>query len=118
MRRSLLAFAYLFVLTLGACTLVDSNASEQVTAKDLLANPARFSGRLVRLSGRATAAGLRGGMVPTYNFSLDDGTQLVDVVARGAPTCQPTQRVTVEGWFRASTAPGFGHIEAISVTCR
>ncbi len=118
MRRSSLALAYLFVLTLGACTLVDSNASEQVTAKDLVVNPARFSGRLVRLSGQTTAAGLRGGVVPTYSFSLDDGTQRVEVVARGVPACQPTQRVTVEGWFRAPTAPGFGHIEAISVTCR
>jgi hypothetical protein len=115
MRRPL---ACLVVLFLASCTLVDTQASEHVTAKDLLATPARFNNRLVNVSGRATAARLAPGMSPTYTFSLDDGTQRVEVVARGAPACQATDRVTVEGWFRASPGVGFGRVEAISVVCR
>lgn len=110
--------ACIVVLLLASCTLVDTQASEQVTAKDLIARPARFSDRLVNLSGRATAARLNPGTRPTYSFSLDDGTQLVTVVARGAPGCQLRQDVTVEGWFRAPRGPGFGHVEALSVVCR
>lgn len=109
---------YLVVLLLSSCTLAGTQASVPVTAKDLIAYPTRFDGRLINLSGQATATRLNPGMRPTYSFSLDDGTQRVTVVARGVPACQPGQRVTVEGWFRASPGSSLGHIEAISVDCR
>jgi hypothetical protein len=105
-------------IMLGGCALAEPVASERVTVKDLVATPARFDGRRVSLSGQASAARVFPGLTPTYGFSLDDGTQRVTVIARGAPICPVGGRVTVEGWFRGPTSPEWGHVEAISIVCR
>jgi hypothetical protein len=95
----------------------EAPAGERVTARELLVTPARFDGRLVTLAGRASNVRLEG-RSGRYTLLLDDGTQLMTVVAPGAPACQPGQPVTVEGWFRVSRDPSVvSHVEAISVTC-
>jgi hypothetical protein len=102
-----------------ACAPTRTQVRERVTAQELLVTPARFDGRVVTLAGRASNVRLevRSGR-SFYTLLVDDGTQLMTVVAPGAPRCQPGQPVTVEGWFRASRDPRvFSHVEAISVTC-
>jgi hypothetical protein len=105
----------------GCASFNQPAAAEKVSVRDLLLTPARFDGRLVAVSGQVTAPRLEvSGRGPTYSFRLDDGTQVIDVRAMGGPAvCQPTQRVVVEGWFRAAPlGTGFGSIEAITVVCQ
>jgi hypothetical protein len=105
----------------GCASLGQPAAAEKVSVRDLLVTPAWFDRRLVAVSGQVTAARLEvSGGGPTHSFRLDDGTQVIDVRAMGGPiVCQPTQRVAVEGWFRAAPlGTGFGSIEAIRVVCQ
>jgi hypothetical protein len=103
----------------GCASLGQPAAAEKVSVKDLLVTPAWFDGRIVAVSGQVTASRLEvAGRGPTHVFRLDDGTQVIDVRAMAPVACQPTQRVTVEGWFRAAPlGTGFGSIEAITVAC-
>jgi len=117
-RASLIVLLLASCGALASCAHVAPQASERVTAKDLVGRPALFDGRLVNVAGRITAIQLDAGARPAYSFSVDDGTQRVTVSARGIPACHAGAPVTVEGWFRAGAGPGFGHIEAITVACR
>jgi hypothetical protein len=104
---------------LTGCAPTRTQVREPITAQELLITPARFDGRVVTLAGRASNVRLevRSGR-SSYTLLVDDGTQLMTVVAPGAPRCQPGQLVTVEGWFRASRDPSvFSHVDAISITC-
>jgi hypothetical protein len=120
LRRCYLAcLVGLAVTGVTACAPTHTQVREPVTAKELLVSPAQFDGRVVTVAGRLSNVRLevRSGR-PSYTFLVDDGTQLVTVVAPGAPRCQSDQPVTVEGWFRASRDRSvFNHVEAISVTC-
>jgi hypothetical protein len=105
----------------GCASFDQPAAAEKVSVRDLLVTPAWFDGRLVAVSGQVSAPRLEvSGRGPTYSFRLDDGTQVIDVRAMGGPVgCQATQRVAVEGWFRAAPlGTGFGSIEAIRVVCQ
>jgi hypothetical protein len=109
----------LAVTGVTVCAPTHAQVREPVTAQELLVSPARFDGRVVTLAGRVSNVRLevRSGR-PSYTLLVDDGTQLMTVVAPGGPRCQSGQSVTVEGWFRASRDPSDrSHIEAISVTC-
>lgn len=105
----------------GCASFVQPPKTEQVSAKNLIATPAWFDGRLVALSGRASGFRVdfsRG--QPKNSFQLDDGTQVIEVrTPGGIDACQLTRPVTVEGWFRApGRGVGFGAIDAIRVVCQ
>ena len=105
----------------GCASLDQPLQTEQVSAKNLIATPGWFDGRLVTLSGRASGFRVefsRG--QPANSFLLDDGTQVIEVrTVGGIDACQLTRPVTVEGWFRApGRGIGFGAIDAIRVVCQ
>lgn len=108
----------LAALAFAACATAATDAGpERVTARALLTSGVHYNNRLVVVSGRLVGSQLHPGPVPTYTFAVDDGTQLVPVVAHGAPVCPASRDVTVEGWYRVDSPAGFGQIEALSVRC-
>ena len=91
-----------------------------VTVSELLADPERFNGQPVMVSGTissyregATSRGSR-----YYTFDLSDGTETVLVIALGEPPCQ-FGAVTVEGTFErwATMSDSLDAITAQNVIC-
>ena len=91
-----------------------------VSVSELLADPERFNGQPVIVSGTisnyregATSRGSR-----YYTFDLSDGTETVVVIALGEPPCQ-SGAVTVEGTFErwATMSDSLDAITAQNVIC-
>ena len=104
------------ILILG---LALASQAAPVSMSELLADPERFSGRPVMVSGTissyregATSRGSR-----YYTFDLSDGSETVLVIALGEPPCQ-SGAVTVEGTFeRWATSDSLDAIKAQNVIC-
>lgn len=100
MRRTLiplLAGLAILVWAVGAA----APRADLVTVKDLLAEPEKWHGRAVLVSGSVSKleprTSQRGN--PYYTFVLSDGFASVNVFSYGAPQIRDTSRVQVEGTF-------------------
>jgi hypothetical protein len=91
-----------------------------VSVSELLADPERFNGQPVMVSGTissyregATSRGAR-----YYTFDLSDGTETVLVIALGEPPCH-SGAVTVEGTFErwATMSDSLDAVTAQNVIC-
>jgi hypothetical protein len=111
------------MLLLSACASTEAT-SLHVSVKELLTNPSSFEGKLVTITGRIINGQLRIAQtgLPTFTFDLDDGTNLIPVIAPTPPSCPPGGTIDVEGWFRGQSqmgpGTGFSRLEAISISCR
>jgi hypothetical protein len=91
-----------------------------VSVSELLANPDRFNGQSVKVSG--TISGFREGATDRgsryYTFDLTDGTETVPVIALVEPPCR-AGAVTVVGIFErwAQTSYSLDEITAQNVVC-
>lgn len=85
------------------------------------ANPDRFYGQSVRVTGIITNVREGGWRRPYYTFDLGDGTSNVHVIAFGRPSCR-SETATVEGTFEQIKWPmrareSYEEITAQSVIC-
>ena len=105
------------ILILG---LALASQAAPVSVSELLADPERFNGQPVIVSGTissyregATSRGSR-----YYTFDLSDGTETVVVIALGEPPCR-SGAVTVEGTFErwATMSDSVDAITAQNVIC-
>lgn len=100
MKRTLLPLLAWLALVLWAASALAARA-DLVTVKDLLAEPDKWHGRAVVVTGsvgkleRRTSQ--RGN--PYYTFLLNDGMQSVTVFSYGTPEVGDGSRVQVEGTF-------------------
>ena len=100
MRRPLIRLlAGLFAVLWAAAAL--AARADLVTVKDLLAEPDKWHGRAVVVTGSVgklePRTSQRGN--PYYTFLLNDGIQSVTVFSYGAPEVRDGNRVQVEGTF-------------------
>jgi hypothetical protein len=113
------------LLSLGAALVVITVAqAAPVSVSELLANPDRFHGQPVIVSGtmsnlRENGWRRRRGVI--YTFDLSDGTETIVVIAFAKPLCQ-SGPATVEGTFeqvkrRVKVNFAFEEITARKVIC-
>lgn len=100
MKRTLLPLLAWLALVLWAASALAARA-DLVTVKDLLAEPDKWHGRAVVVTGGVgklePRTSKRGN--PYYTFLLKDGMQSVTVFAYGTPEVRDGTRVQVEGTF-------------------
>ncbi len=117
--RPVFALAALLFLTLLSC----ERASPDGAVKALLADPARYDGQIVTLTGTVTSLDVRVSQRGNsyYTFKLDDGSGRVTVFSFGDPPCPEGRAVNVEGQFlRVKEISGYtfyNQVDATRVTC-
>ena len=98
LRRLAPFLASLLVLAWTAAALA---RADQVAVKELLAEPDKWHGRAVVVSGTVLGLDARVSQKgnPYYTFRLNDGAASVTVFAYGTPAVKDGSRVQVEGTF-------------------
>jgi hypothetical protein len=104
------------ILILG---LALASQAAPVSVSELLADPERFNGQRVMVSGTISSyreGASRGSRY--YTFDLSDGSETVLVIALGEPPCQ-SGAVSVEGTFErwATMSDSLDAITAQNVIC-
>lgn len=113
------ALAAVLLVTLLSC----ERASSDGAVKALLADPARYDGQIVTLTGTVTSLDVRVSRRGNsyYTFKLDDGSGRVTVFSFGDPPCPKGSTVNVEGQFRRmkemSGHTFYNQVDASRVTC-
>jgi hypothetical protein len=91
-----------------------------ISVSELLADPERFNGQPVMVSGLISSyrEGVTSRGSRYYTFDISDGTATVLVIALGEPPCQ-SGAVTVEGTFErwATMSDSLDAITAQNVIC-
>ena len=100
MPRTLIPLLAWFAVILFAAGAPAARA-DLVTVKDLLAEPDKWHGRAVIVSGNVVKLGPRTSQRgnPYYTFLLTDGSASVTVFSYGTPEIKDGNRVQVEGTF-------------------
>ena len=117
--RSAFTLAALLLVALISCERAFSDGAVQA----LLADPARYDGQVVALTGTATHVDRRISRKGNayYTFQLEDGSGRVTVFSFGTPPCPSGSRVSVEGQFlRVKHVSGYtfyNQVDARQVSC-
>ena len=100
MRRTLIPLvAWMGVVLLAASAL--AARADLVAVKDLLAQPDKWHGQPVVLTGTVSRLDAKTSQKgnPYYTFVLTDGVASVNVFSYGVPQIKDTKRVQVEGTY-------------------
>ncbi len=112
-------------LAIALVVLIFSSAAWALKASptEILADPDRFDGKFVTLTGKVTKVKPRISQKgnPYYTFDLHDGRRGITVFSFGEPPCNENVPATVEGQFQKVKRQGrytfYNQMDATNVAC-
>lgn len=119
-RRAVVGLAVALVVVIASSAAWALKASPT----EILADPDRFDGKFVTLTGKVTKLKPRTSQKgnPYYTFDLHDGRRGITVFSFGRPPCNQDVPATVEGHFQKVKRQGrntfHNQVEATAVVCR